>query len=195
MFLRRAVVAIALVATATATSAETTQYLIATGQPSRVTFESKAPAETFTGETDQVSGTIELDPAAIADVITLQVEVDLASFSTGIGLRDKHMREQHLHTEQFPRAVFTGGKVSELSARELTPEKPVTGTLEGELTLHGVTKPITARFELALDGTVLHAVAQFGVTLADFEIPRPKFLMLKLGETQAVTVALVARPQ
>jgi len=43
------------------------------------------------------------------------------------------------------------------------------------------------------DGT-LHVATHFDVKLSDYNIDRPAFLMLKLEETQHVTVQVIARP-
>ena len=188
-------VLVLLLSFAAAAPAIAAPFVVVPGAPSRVEFQSKAPTETFTGKTNQVSGIVDIDPAAIADAIAVTIEVDMASFDTGIALRNRHMTENHLHTEKHPKSVFTGGKLSDLSGRDLSNGKRVTGTIEGELELHGVKKPISARLELWLDGDRLRTVARFSVVLADFGIPRPQFLMMKLGEKQLVTVDLVAKPK
>src|SRR5215472_13064147 len=40
------------------------------------------------------------------DGTTLKVTVPLASLQTGIGLRDRHMREKYLQVDKFPDAVL-----------------------------------------------------------------------------------------
>jgi polyisoprenoid-binding protein YceI len=65
--------------------------------------------------------------------------------------------------------------------------------LAGTLTIHGVARPATIPADLAWDGARRVTIdAEFPVALADHGIPRPKFLLLKLGEVQKVTVHLVA---
>jgi polyisoprenoid-binding protein YceI len=182
-------------AAVTPVAAATASYIVASGAPSQVVFQSKAPMETFTGKTHQLTGAIELDPEKLADVIVVRLEADMASLDTGIALRDRHMRDNHLHCDKFPKAVFTGGTLSDVSAPQVVEGTPVTGTITGELELHGVKKPLAAKFEMSMTGGVLRVVARFGVTLAEFGIPRPQFLLMKLGETQAVTVDLVAKTQ
>jgi polyisoprenoid-binding protein YceI len=105
------------------------------------------------------------------------------------------MCDNHLHCDKFPKAVFTGGTLTDLSAQQVVEGTPVTGTITGDLELHGVKKPLAAKFEMSTTGGVLRVVARFGVTLADYGIPRPQFLLMKLGETQSVTADLVAKPQ
>jgi polyisoprenoid-binding protein YceI len=77
--------------------------------------------------------------------------------------------------------------------------EPATSTsfeVVGDLDLHGVTRRLAASVNVThedRDGTaVLHVVTSFDVNLADHDITRPKFLFLKLGEAQRVTVDIVA---
>ncbi len=187
-------VALAFAGVALAASASATPFVLVP-TASKVQFESKAPMESFTGKTQKVSGAVDLDPAALADSILVSVAVDMASLETGMALRDRHMRENHLQVDKFPTGTFAGGNLADLSATSLTSGAPVTGTITGQLTLHGVEHQITAPVELSLKDGSLHVVAHFAVKLADYAIPRPQMLMMKLGETQTVTVDVTGRTQ
>jgi hypothetical protein len=61
--------------------------------------------------------------------------------------------------------------------------------------LHGVTRSLRALVDVALetnDPRRLRVSTEFPITLADYDIERPTFLVLKLGETQRVSVELTA---
>ena len=119
--------------------------------------------------------------------------VDLASLDTGIGKRNQHMRDNHLETDKYPKATFVGATVLEPKGTTLAPGKPVAFECEGDFTLHGVTKRLRASVEVTLrDERTLAFKTSFKVPLADYKIDRPKFLFLKLGEVQDVTVEGVA---
>jgi polyisoprenoid-binding protein YceI len=184
------IVVIAAAGLLTSSVARAERFEIRTGDKhSQVTFESKAPMETFEGKTRKVSGFVEFDPAALADSVTVLAEVDLASLDTGIPIRNKHMRENHLETSKYPKAVFRGGRVSEVTGSTLRPGESSTFVLSGTFALHGVTREIAVPVEAARekDGS-LHVVARFPVNLSDYAISRPEFLVLKLDQTQKVTV-------
>lgn len=172
------------------------RYAVTPGEPNLVRFESKAPVESFDGKTREVSGHVVCNPENLSDSVEVRFEVDLASLDTGIGLRNQHMRENHLETEKYPKAVFRGGKVIEPSAPALAPGKTVTFRVEGEFALHGVQKTIQIPCEVTLvpgqDGNALHILARFPVKLPDYKIDRPQFLVMRLDETQKVTVDLHA---
>lgn len=163
-----------------------------------VVFRSKATVESFEGRTHEASGTLELNPVAVPESLSLHVQVVMASLDTGIALRNRHMRENHLQTEEFPHATFTAGKVLEGEGEDLTDGAPHELRVQGEMTIHGVTRavevPLRLQWEDGEDGPALRLESGFRVALADYGIPRPSFLFLRLAEEQEVTVALTARP-
>jgi polyisoprenoid-binding protein YceI len=176
-----------------AASAHAADFAIQPDAASRVEFVSKAPMETFGGKTRKVSGSVALDPAQLGDSITVLVSVDMGSLDTGIDLRNKHMRDNHLHCDKYPTATFRGGRLSKLSASSLTEGQTVTGVITGEMELHGVKRPLEAPVEMTFHNGGLHVVSRFKVKLPDYQIPRPQFLVMKLDETQSVTLEVEAR--
>jgi polyisoprenoid-binding protein YceI len=162
----------------------------------RIEFESKAPMETFSGKTSQVSGHVVLDPASIGDSIEVYVEVPVATLDTGIELRNQHMCENHLETEKFPNAIFRGAKLTAGNGSALEAGKTVRVEVEGTFEVHGVTKPLRVPVDLTFTpgagGGTLRTVARFQVKLADYEIKRPSFLVMKLDEVQRITFDVTA---
>lgn len=158
---------------------------------SLVTFTSKAPMETFQGRTRDVGGTVVLARGEGADTVRVAAVVAMATLDTGIALRNRHMRENHLETDRFPEGRFEGVAV-------LPGDAAAGGThdlmLRGMLTLHGVAREVEVAGALARDGAGIRLTASFPVALADHGISRPGFLAMKLGEVQRVEVLLVARP-
>jgi polyisoprenoid-binding protein YceI len=175
-------------------SAAPTSFEIKSGTPSLVVFDSKSTMESFQGKTHNVTGTIRADTGNLADSVDVNVTVDLASLDTGISLRNKHMREDHLETDKYPNAVFHGRKLLDPSAPSLTPGQTVTFRIAGDFTLHGVTRAIEVPVTVSMgaDGASINIKGGFPVTLADYKISRPKFLVMRLGETQKVSLDLSA---
>lgn len=168
------------------------QFVVKPGSPNEIVFTSRAASESFQGRTNQISGTIVVDPSAIGDSVAVRVEVDLKSLNTGIGKRDQHMRENHLETDKYPTAVFSGVAVIG-GGPALATSTPSKLDVEGSFTLHGVTRRLRTTVEVTLkDEKTLQFKTTFNVPLADYKIDRPKFLFLKLGEVQEVSVSGVA---
>ena len=172
------------------------EFLVRPGGQTKVVFVSKAAMERFEGKTSRMEGRILVDPAAVGDSVTVHLEVDLASLDTGIAKRNAHMRDHHLETGKYPKAMFDGATVRGPGGVMLVPGKPVVLDLEGSFTLHGVSRRIRINVE-ALHTTQngsgrIEFHTAFPVALADYEISRPQFLFIKLAATQDVRVSGVA---
>lgn len=86
------------------------------------------------GRFNDVSGSYTYDADNPGDS-RINVQIDPAGVDTNHAKRDKHIRsEDFLSVDEFPDASFQS------TGYEGTAEE---GTLKGELTLHGVTRPIT----------------------------------------------------
>lgn len=84
---------------------------------------------------------------------------DTASINTRNEQRDGHLRSaEFFDAEQFPQVTFTSNEATK-------PDADGNYTLNGDLTMHGVTKPVTLKVEFG--GT---AVDPWGNTRAGFEI-------------------------
>jgi polyisoprenoid-binding protein YceI len=91
----------------------------------------------------QGEGTLEFDEADPAKA-SVKVTIPLASLSTSVPDLNEHLRSaDFFETAKFPTATFTSTRVE----KGATPEKL---KVAGELSLHGVTKPVT--LEVALVG-------------------------------------------
>jgi polyisoprenoid-binding protein YceI len=171
-------------------------FVVTPGGENKVVFISHAPVESFEGKTSKIEGHLILDPASVGDSIGVHLEVDLASLDTGIAKRNKHMRENHLETAKYPKAIFDGIAVHGPAGAKLESGKPTTFDVEGTFTLHGVSRrmriSVEASYEAKGAGGRIAFKTAFPVGLSDYAISRPQFLFLKLAEAQDVKVSGVA---
>lgn len=94
----------------------------------------------LTGRFDTFSGTVSYDDKNVA-ASKVAVEIDTASVNSNHAERDKHLRSpDFLDTAKFPKASFVSTAV--------TPKDGGKATIAGNLTLHGVTKPVTIEAEV-----------------------------------------------
>lgn len=108
---------------------------------SRIGFHLRHLLGTARGEFHQFRGTIEFDPKQ-PERSSVVVQIQVASIDTKIEKRDEHLRSaDFFDAEKFPEIVFRSRSVKQTSAD--------TGEISGELTMHGVTRPITLRVKLA----------------------------------------------
>lgn len=168
-----------------------------------VTFTSKAPLETIVGKTADIQGYVALDPADIKTSAEAVFKVDLVSLKTGIGLRDEHMRDQYLHTDKFPHAVFELTEVVDINENSLLDGQECKLKAKGNFSVHGVTHEVVIPISFTymaetestrerLPGNLLHIIAEFEVLLTDYDIEIPKFVILKLDNSQKIYIDIFA---
>jgi polyisoprenoid-binding protein YceI len=118
--------------------------------------------------------------------VTGKVTCLLDSFDTGIGMRNKHMKEKYLETGKFPEAQFTLTELKLPSAATDVKAKDV--PFKGNLTLHGVTKPVagTATIERAKDKA--NTAFEFKIKASDFAIQSPSFMGITMADEVNVNV-------
>jgi polyisoprenoid-binding protein YceI len=92
----------------------------------------------FTGRFDKLTGEVTADGTGAGNKVA--AEIDIASVDTGFAERDKHLKSPDFFAAaQYPKARFESTKVSFDAKGE--------GSLAGNLTLHGVTKPVTFKLQ------------------------------------------------
>lgn len=94
-----------------------------------------------TGQLGAVSGKVEVDDK---DVTKSKVDatIDVTSIDTHFAKRDAHLKSpDFFDVEKFPTATFKSTKVEKISDTKLK--------ITGDLTMHGITKPVTLDTELS----------------------------------------------
>jgi len=180
--------------------AEEREFRIHPGKDyNQVRFVSEATLESFEGVSHTIEGTIRVDPLAPCAETAAEFSVDLASLDTGISMRNRHMRKNHLHAERFPEASYSLRGCLGPGNGTLADGRSLELDVEGEFGLHGVVRREEMEVEVVLhdsgrgtptgsEGPVLHGTCAFIVKLSDYEIPRPEFLFLKVADEIQVEV-------
>jgi polyisoprenoid-binding protein YceI len=136
----------------------------------------------FTGG---VSGTITTDPAA-PDQSKVDLEVKTDTLDTGYAQRDKDIKSpDFLNVKQFPLITFKSTSVQKVNDQQYT--------VTGDLTLHGVTKPVTVQVNIIGQGKGPKGDVQAGVE-THFTVKRSeydvKYGLPALGDDVELTVAV-----
>ncbi len=110
------------------------------------------------GQFNGLSGTIDFDPADPARS-SVNAEIEIASLTTGNKKRDAHLLSaDFLEASTYPKMTFISSKVESSGENR--------AKVTGELTLHGVTRPVT--FETEFFGPVKSPQALGGETTIGF---------------------------
>jgi polyisoprenoid-binding protein YceI len=176
-------------------AAAVTYHFGVAAQRTNVTFESETSVETIHGITHTMSGSADLDFAKGEGAAELRVPVK--SMDTGIPLRNEHMQsEGWLDEKKFPEIVFKAKTLKRAKQDEAT--KKETWSYEGDLTVHGVTKPVKGEATVQRipeelgrklgEGEWVKVKTGFDVKLADYDVKIPDVAAAKVNPVWTVTI-------
>lgn len=119
------------------------------------------------GRTGDVTGQLSVE----GDQMTSATfEVNMATITSPEDRRDNQFRGRIMDTATFPTATFT---LTEPAALPTAATQNAT-TATGDLTLRGVTKPVTLAITAVDCGDYMSVLATTQITFTDFEIPDPQ---------------------
>lgn len=159
------------------------EYHVKKSEKNLVKFISDAPIENFEGVTNNIDGYLYFGENLTAGS-QLYFEVDLRTIDTGIGLRNRHMRENYLETDKFPMAAYSG----KIIKAEKTGDKVFKVMVEGEMNIHGVRRPQNIEGVVDLSNEIMKISSVFNVKLTAYKIEVPKLMFLKINENMELHV-------
>ena len=126
-------------------------------------------ANTAVGRTPGVTGTMTVDGDQVTAV---DVEVDMRTLRSDEDRRDNAIKSRGLETDRFPTGTFRLTEPVVLPDGVESGER-VSASASGELTLHGVTKPVTLEVDAEMRGDNAVIVGHVPVALSDYDIQPP----------------------
>lgn len=109
---------------------------------SSVTFKIRHLFSKTSGQFNQFEGTLDYEPGK-PETWKAQAVIQAASIDTNVAPRDKHLRSKDFfEVETYPTLTFKSVKVTDATAEG--------AKLHGDLTIHGVTKPVV--MDLSIHG-------------------------------------------
>jgi polyisoprenoid-binding protein YceI len=142
---------------------------------------------TVVGRTEDVSGDVQVRDLAVASA---EITVDVASIATDQPNRDAYFRDTALEAGEHPTATFRLTEPVPAQA-EPRPGDQETVDVAGELTLHGVTRPVTARVDASFDGSAARIAGSIPVTFADYDVEAPDLGFVSVEPQGSVEFLLV----
>jgi len=134
------------------------------------------------GRTPDVTGSITIEGTTIT---AAELTADLTTLKSDDDRRDGQLKRQALETGQFPSASFTLTSPVDLGS---VPAEGATVdvTVSGDLTLHGVTKPVQIPLQARLAGGVVTVAGSLPIAFADFSITPPSSMIVLSVEDKGV---------
>jgi polyisoprenoid-binding protein YceI len=144
-------------------------------------------AKTAVGRTPDVEGSMTIDGKTVAKA---SFTADLSTLKSDQDRRDNAIRGQAIETARFPTTTFTLTKPITLPS---VPAEGRTVSVDatGDLTLHGVTRPVTIPLEAVRKGDTIAVTGQVDIPFADFQIAKPtSFAVLSIDDHGILEVQL-----
>ena len=157
------------------------RYMTRTGH---VAFHSETPIENIHADNRKVS--------SVWDVTTGAVEfaVLIKAFEFEKALMQEHFNENYMESNTFPKATFKG-KVTGISAEQVKKVGTYDVIVEGELTMHGVARPMKGKGSVVVDAAgLVKAGSEFTVKPEDHGIAIPGVVRKNIAEQIQVIVRM-----
>lgn len=158
--------------TAQAATLQTTKghvEFLAIGKPSAIKIRGKG---------DDLKSSLQYADKSVAGTFTFNMD----SLTTGIDMRDTHMKEKYLETGKFKNAELTLKPTA--LAKDVCKDDTVIekAPFEGTLKLHGVEKPVKGDFDVKAQKGQGHAQIRFNTNITDYSIDIPVYLGIKVAD-------------
>jgi len=115
-------------------------------------------------------------------------EVTVKSFSFANPKMQEHFNSTGwMDSDKFPSATFKG-KITNLAAVKFTTDGTYTANITGDLTLHGVTKPVTTTAIVVVSGKTITTTSEFNIKVADYGVTGAAIGAGKVSTDPKITV-------
>ena len=167
--------------------------LVATGQERYITtagvisIDASSPLEDIEAVNKKVNVILDPDSGKIAVVLLVQ------EFEFRRKLMQEHFNENYMHSDSYPKALFSG-EIADLAPALLTTQKSSLD-LSGEITIHGVTRNFAAPITLWLNGTTIQGKLDFMIRSEDHNIKIPRVVFKKVAQEVNVSAEFTLVPQ
>ena len=144
------------------------------------------------GETPNATGLMVFGADGALQPDRSRLEVDLRTLESDSSRRDRYVRNNTLETSSFPTAVFAPREAQGL-AWPMPSSGEVTFQLTGDMTVHGVTKPLVWEVTAQLDGESATGQAKTSFTFEEFGMTIPRvFIVLSVENNIRLELDFIA---
>jgi polyisoprenoid-binding protein YceI len=139
------------------------------------------------GRTNQVTGSITIEGTQVAEG---DFTVDMTTLESDDSRRDNQFRGRIMATDEFPTATFALTAPIELG-RIPDEGEQITATATGDLTLRGITNPVTFDVTAQLTGERIGVLGSIPIVFADYDIPNPSIAGITTDDNGLLEFVLV----
>lgn len=147
-----------------------------------ISFFSKTVLENIDAENNQVISVLNVASGS------LQFSLLNNAFHFPKAKMESDFNEDYIESDKYPRSTFKG-TITNLSDVNFNKDGSYPVKVNGDLTVHGVTKNISAPGIIVIKDGNVSATSSFKVLVSDYKIKIPSIVSNKIGESIEVKVA------
>lgn len=148
-----------------------------------ISFFSTTPIEDIEANNYQASSVLNFENGEIVFSLLMK------SFEFEKALMQEHFNEKYVESDEFPKAKFVGA-IKDYKLFDLTTNGTYEVLIVGEMTIHGVTKKVSANGIFTLKDSELSAQAKFPLIIEDYDIDIPSVVSDKIAKEVSISVAM-----
>jgi YceI-like domain len=171
-----------------------TSFILVNGQnihmtkAGKISFYSRSKVEKVEADNNEVSSIINTTTGEMVFAVLLK------GFHFDRALMEEHFNENYVESDKFPKSTFKG-KITNVSAVNFLKDGVYPVTVEGDLTLHGVSKKVSSSGSVTVKTGKISAYSKFSVKMKDFNITVPTLVADKISEDIDITVDCKYEPK
>lgn len=160
-------------------------YMTRTG---KIDFHAGTSVEDIDGVNNEVASLLNVKSGEL--VFTVLVK----SFHFKRASMEEHFNENYMESTKYPKASYKG-KITNLAAVDFSANGQYPVTTEGELTIHGITKKITAPGKVTVQNGKITAQSTFRILMSDYGIQIPGVVADKIAKEAEINVNCIYEPK
>ena len=152
-----------------------------------ISFFSHTALENITADNNEVACVID---ASTGEVVII---LKMTAFHFEKKLMEEHFNENYVESEKYPKATFKG-KITNNKALDYTSQGIYKVNVEGELTIHDKTNPVSAAGTIEVTAEGITARTKFLLNPEDYDIKVPKVVRNNIAKNMEISVELPCTP-
>jgi hypothetical protein len=145
------------------------------------------PMEEIKADNNQVAAALD---TGTGDMV---FQVLIKAFHFPRALMEEHFNENYMESDKYPKSTLKG-KITNLSSVSFAKNGTYEVTVEGDLTIHNVTKKVSIKGTIEVVTGGINASSKFNIVPEDYNITIPGVVRDKINKNLEVTVSMKYTP-
>jgi polyisoprenoid-binding protein YceI len=147
----------------------------------KISFYSRSKLEKVEAHNNEVSSVLNTANGEMVFAVLLK------GFHFERALMEEHFNENYVESNKYPKATFKG-KINNISTVNFLKDGVYPVKVEGDLTMHGVTKKVASSGNVTVNTGKIMAYSKFSIMVKDYKIAIPALVSDKISEEIDITV-------